>query len=114
MPRPSSVVVILEILSIYVALASWARGARECTVLAPSNGMRSVLRALAGSSGYTQLYWLHSMQLPNRERAMIAQEKLIDYVLNLRHKRGGSKARLLAQFGSTVDTCTSWRQTSVG
>ena len=47
------------------------------------------------------------MQLPNRERAIIAQEKLIDYVLNLRHKRGGSKARLLAQFGYTVD---AWQQ----
>ena len=47
------------------------------------------------------------MQLPNSERAIIAQEKLIDYVLNLRHKRGGSKARLLAQFGYTVDT---WQQ----
>ena len=47
------------------------------------------------------------MQLPNSERAIIAQEKLIDYVLNLRHKRGGSKARLLAQFGYTVD---NWQQ----
>jgi hypothetical protein len=53
------------------------------------------------------LYWFLSMQLPNSERAIIAQEKLIDYVLNLRHKRGGSKARLLAQFGYTVDT---WQQ----
>lgn len=47
------------------------------------------------------------MQLPNRERAIIAQTKLIGYVLNLRHERGGSKARLLAQFGYTVD---HWEQ----
>jgi len=42
------------------------------------------------------------MQLPNRTLAVIAQDKLTDYLLNLRHKRGGSKARLLAQFGYTV------------
>ncbi|MDH3602785.1 MAG: hypothetical protein OEU26_24505 [Candidatus Tectomicrobia bacterium] len=42
------------------------------------------------------------MQLPNRTLAVIAQDKLTDYLLNLRHKRGGSKARLLAQYGYTV------------
>jgi len=42
------------------------------------------------------------MQLPNRALAIIAQEKLTGYLLNIRHKRGGTKARLLAQFGYTV------------
>ena len=42
------------------------------------------------------------MQLPNRALAVIAQEKLIDYLLNTRHKRGGTKARRLARFGYTV------------
>jgi hypothetical protein len=42
------------------------------------------------------------MQLPNRALATIAQEKLTEYLLNTRHKRGGTKARLLAQFGYTV------------
>jgi Domain of unknown function (DUF4926) len=42
------------------------------------------------------------MQLPNRALASIEQEKLTEYLLNTRHKRGGTKARLLAQFGYTV------------
>lgn len=42
------------------------------------------------------------MQLPKRTLAVIAQDKLTGYLLNLRHKRGGSKARLLARFGYTV------------
>src|SRR6266403_532806 len=48
-----------------------------------------------------------AMQLPNRALAVIAQEKLTDYVLNTRHQRGGTKARLLARFGYTVQ---NWRR----
>jgi hypothetical protein len=47
------------------------------------------------------------MQLPNRILSIIAQEKLTEYVLNTGHKRGGTKARLLAQFGYTVQ---NWRR----
>ena len=47
------------------------------------------------------------MQLPNRALAIIAQEKLTQYLLNTRHKRGGTKAQLLAQFGYAVQ---NWRQ----
>jgi hypothetical protein len=36
-----------------------------------------------------------TMKLPNSERAVIAPEKLVDYLLNIEHKRGGAKARLL-------------------
>jgi len=43
------------------------------------------------------------MPIPNRERAVIAPDKLIEYVLNAEHKRGGAKARLLAQFGYTTE-----------
>lgn len=39
------------------------------------------------------------MKIPNRERAIIATEKLVEYILNVEHKRGGAKARLLVQFG---------------
>ena len=47
------------------------------------------------------------MQLPNRALATIAREKLTEYLLNTRHKRGGTKARLLAQFVYTVQ---HWRR----
>jgi len=47
------------------------------------------------------------MQLPNSALAIIAQEKLTEYLLNTRHKRGGTKARLLAQFGYTIQ---NWRR----
>lgn len=39
------------------------------------------------------------MKLPKRECAIITQEKLTGYLLNLAHKRGGAKAKLLEQFG---------------
>jgi hypothetical protein len=47
------------------------------------------------------------MQLPSHALATIAPEKLTEYLLNTRHKRGGTKARLLAQFGYTVQ---NWRR----
>jgi len=50
------------------------------------------------------------MELPNRALAVIAQEKLTDYLLNTGHKRGGTKARLLQRFGYTVH---NWRQLEV-
>lgn len=38
-------------------------------------------------------------RVPNAEKAVIAAEKLRDYLLNLGHRRGGTKARLLHSFG---------------
>lgn len=43
------------------------------------------------------------MKLPNADRAIIAGEKLTDYLLNVSHKRGGSKARLLLSLGYRHD-----------
>lgn len=39
------------------------------------------------------------MKVPNAKRAVIATDKLTGYLLNLSHKRGGAKARLLVSFG---------------
>lgn len=39
------------------------------------------------------------MKLPNADKAVIAQHKLCDYLLNLAHRRGGSKAKLLLAMG---------------
>ena len=39
------------------------------------------------------------MKIPNAEGAVIAPEKLRDYLLNPSHRRGGSKARLLVSLG---------------
>jgi hypothetical protein len=47
------------------------------------------------------------MKLPNLEHAVIAPDKLIQYLLNLEHKRGGHKARVLKDFGYNV---ALWRQ----
>lgn len=48
------------------------------------------------------------MKLPNRENAVIAPDKLTDYLLNVEHKRGGAKARLLVQFGWQIDDGTDF------
>ena len=43
------------------------------------------------------------MKVPNAARAVIAAEKLTGYILNVSHKRGGPKARLLVSFGYRSD-----------
>lgn len=47
------------------------------------------------------------MQLPNADQAIIAQAKLVDYLLNPGHRRGASKAAVLQSFGYTA---TNWQR----
>jgi hypothetical protein len=42
------------------------------------------------------------MRIPNSDRAIIEPSKLTEYLLNIEHKRGGSKAKLLIQFGYSI------------
>lgn len=41
--------------------------------------------------------------VPNADRAIIAAEKLTGYLLNMSHKRGSAKARLVLSFGYRSD-----------
>lgn len=43
------------------------------------------------------------MTVPNADRAIIASEKLTGYLLNVSHKRGGPKARVLLSVGYRSD-----------
>ena len=43
------------------------------------------------------------MTVPNADRAIIAAEKLTGYLLNVSHKRGGPKAKLLLSVGYRAD-----------
>jgi hypothetical protein len=43
------------------------------------------------------------LRIPNAERAVIAAEKIRGYLLNLSHRRGAAKARLLLEFGYRSD-----------
>lgn len=43
------------------------------------------------------------MKAPNADRAIIAAEKLTGYLLNVSHKRGAAKARLLLSVGYRSD-----------
>ncbi len=47
------------------------------------------------------------MKVPNAENAVIAPEKLRDYLLNSEHRRGKSKARKLLSMGYETDR---WQQ----
>jgi hypothetical protein len=47
------------------------------------------------------------MRIPNSDRAIIESSKLTEYLLNIEHKRGGAKAKLLIQFGYSID---NWQQ----
>jgi hypothetical protein len=42
------------------------------------------------------------MQLPNTENAFVSEEKLTQYLLNLAHDEGGSKARFFLRFGFSI------------
>jgi len=39
------------------------------------------------------------MKIPNADRAVVAKDKLREYLLNLAHRRGGPKAKLLLSMG---------------
>jgi hypothetical protein len=43
------------------------------------------------------------MTVPNADRAIIALDKLTGYLLNVSHKRGGAKAKLLLSVGYRAD-----------
>lgn len=43
------------------------------------------------------------MTVPNADQAIIAPDKLTGYLLNVSHKRGGPKARLLLRVGYRAD-----------
>src|SRR3954447_26682132 len=47
------------------------------------------------------------MKLPNAANAIIEEAKLIDYLLNANHRRGGSKAKLLISLGYSAQ---NWRR----
>ncbi len=47
------------------------------------------------------------MKLPNAENAIIEEVKLVEYLLNLNHRRGASKAKLLASIGYVA---TGWQR----
>jgi hypothetical protein len=50
------------------------------------------------------------MKIPNSDRAVIEPSKLTEYLLNTEHKRGGAKAKLLIQFGYSID---NWQQLEI-
>ena len=43
------------------------------------------------------------MKIPNADKAIIGEDKLREYLLNVRHQRGGPKARLLVSRGYRPD-----------
>jgi len=43
------------------------------------------------------------VKIPNADKAVIAEDKLRSYLLNVTHRRGGSKARLLVSMGYAPD-----------
>ena len=47
------------------------------------------------------------MKIPHADQAIIAQEKLCEYLLNPAHRRGGSKAKMLLSIGYRVKL---WQQ----
>ena len=47
------------------------------------------------------------MKIPNSDRAIIKTSKLTEYLLNIEHKRGGTKAKLLIQCGYSQE---NWQQ----
>ncbi|MGY6528704.1 MAG: DUF6883 domain-containing protein [Cyanobacterium sp.] len=46
-------------------------------------------------------------KIPNFHRAIIEKSKITDYLLNINHKRGSSKAKMLLNYGYSPD---NWQQ----
>jgi len=44
------------------------------------------------------------MKLPNAHLAVVEREKIVDYLLNVVHRYGASKAHFFAEFGFQVET----------
>ena len=64
------------------------------------------VNSLQGQSP-VKLWRMLPMKIPNSYRAVIEPSKLTEYLLNTEHKRGGTKAKLLLQFGYSPD---NWQQ----
>ena len=47
------------------------------------------------------------MKLPNAENVLVEREKIADYLLNLSHRYGASKARFFMEFGFRVEAWES-------
>ena len=43
------------------------------------------------------------MRLPNADVAIVEREKITEYLLNIEHRYGASKARYFARFGFTLE-----------
>jgi hypothetical protein len=43
------------------------------------------------------------MRIPNADAAIVAEDKIVQYLLNLDHPDGGSKAAMLARAGCSAD-----------
>lgn len=43
------------------------------------------------------------MRLPNAELAIVEREKIVEYLLNARHRYGASKARFFLKFGFEIN-----------
>jgi hypothetical protein len=74
---------------------------------------RQTRRRVYGSYGLTRGRGLDRrgrdgrMRIPNTDRAVIAPDKLVKYLLNVEHPKGGSKAKLLVRMGYQPD---NWQQ----
>jgi len=47
------------------------------------------------------------MKLPNADKAIVERDKIEDYLLNVRHRYGASKARFFGRFGFRME---NWGQ----
>jgi len=100
-------------------LRRWLRGVTRCCARAHRPGWRAPARATALVSRVAdfRLKCRHrlaisfesaaQMKLPNTDNLVVEREKILDYLLNPRHRLGGSKARFFDRFGFTPE---HWQQ----
>ena len=51
------------------------------------------------------------MRIPNAERAVIVENKVRNYLLNVDHEDGGTKAMLLISMGYVAEEWAGWLPT---
>ena len=50
------------------------------------------------------------MKLPNVKNAIVEKAKIMDYLLNMEHQLGGSKARFFKEFGFGMDDWEAFKK----
>jgi hypothetical protein len=51
-----------------------------------------------------------SIKLPNADKAIVERDKILNYLMNIEHRIGASKAHFFSSFGFSAENWGNWRR----